>query len=63
MTIYFDYYYKSNDGSLIIGEKLCRSHAHAEKKRQEYEKKYGKEINAIYFKKVVTNKGKTIYGF
>ena len=62
-TKLFDYYFCSDDQTVIIGEKLCRSHEHAEKMRRRYEEKYGKKISASFFKIVIIRDGKVIKGF
>ena len=61
-VIFYDYNFKLENGS-YLGEKLCRSHAHAEKKRQEYEAKYGCKVTAEFWKKIVKVNGRVIYGY
>lgn len=64
-TAFYVYYFRAEDRSFVIGEKLCRSHDHAEKMRRKYEEKYGTEIAASFFKKVIIQNGtgKVIRGF
>lgn len=62
VSIFYDYNFKLADGS-YIGEKLCRSHSHAEKKRIEYEKKYNCSVSSEYWKKIVKKNGRVISGF
>ena len=60
--IFYDYNFKLENGK-YLGEKLCRSHAHAEKKRLEYEQKYGCKVESQFWKKIVKRNGQTIYGY
>lgn len=60
--VLYDYNFKLANG-LYTGEKLCKSHAHAEKKRQEYEKKYGCKVTAEFWKKIVKVNGRTVCGW
>jgi len=60
VTLY-DYNFKKADGT-YIGEKLCMSHAHAEKMRQAYEEKYGCPVKSEFWHIVVKKNGRTVYG-
>lgn len=59
---YFDYNFKLADGK-YLGEKLARSHNHAEQMRLNYEQRYQCRVEKIFYKKVIMKGGKCIYGF
>lgn len=59
---YYDYYFKAENGQ-PIGEKLARSHSHAEKMRKNYEKKYNCSVEKTFLKKIIIKGGRCIYGF
>lgn len=62
-TTLYCYDFRPEKKGVKIGEKLARSHAHAEAMRQRYERKYGCTVNAIFFKKIVKKNGRVIHGF
>lgn len=58
-TILYDYTFRTERG-LYIGEKLTRSHGHADKLRQNYEKKYNCKIESHYNYKIIKINGRTV---
>ena len=58
----YDYNFKLENGK-YIGEKLCRSHAHAEKMRIRYEEKFGCKVTSEYWHLIIKKNGRTIYGY